>query len=410
MARRPLQTEQSTPRFRLETLERRILFSADAALISPDLFPEPASSLVAMRQVQSTEIRTEESIQESSAQVRELVVVDSTLPNLEKVLQELRLTDSERTEVVVLNEQEDALDQISTLLRHHSGLTAFHVVSRANNGTLVFGEQRIETMDLLSHAEELTAWRKALAPQADLLIHGFESANDGVARQFTDTLSRLTGASVNASNDKVLMRSGGFDSAINSATTRLGGVNEAPVFSTSTFAGSTAPTLPTFTPHQIDTTLNAPTTVETADIDSDGDLDVIATYAFDDLVVWYENDGVGNFVSHIINPNANGARSAVAADVDGDGDMDVLSASNNDNRLIWYENDGNENFTTHIISSAFDAFDVKTADIDGDGDLDVLSANRTNDSVIWFENDGNQNFTANVITSSANGVHNEQRQ
>ena len=38
-----------------------------------------------------------------------------------------------------------------------------------------------------------------------------------------------------------------------------------------------------------------------------------------------------------------------AADVDGDGDMDVLSASYNDDKIAWYENDGSQNFTAHII-------------------------------------------------------------
>ena len=43
------------------------------------------------------------------------------------------------------------------------------------------------------------------------------------------------------------------------------------------------------------------------------------------------------------------ARSVFAADVDGDGDLDVLSASLGDDKIAWYENDGNQNFTAHII-------------------------------------------------------------
>jgi hypothetical protein len=47
----------------------------------------------------------------------------------------------------------------------------------------------------------------------------------------------------------------------------------------------------------------------------------------DDKIAWYENDGRQNFTSHTITTAADGARSVYAADVDGDGDMDVLSAS-----------------------------------------------------------------------------------
>jgi len=198
-------------------------------------------------------------------------------------------------------------------------------------------------------------------------------------------------------------------------TVTVTNVNEAPILSSLETAGSSilansglsgALGTPSFTEHVIDdSTFNAATSVTTTDIDGDGDLDVVATYTFSDDVVWYENDGTGNFVAtHFINPNANGAQSAAAADLDGDGDMDVLSASNNDNSLIWYENDGNQNFTQIIITSNYDAFDVTTADLDGDGDLDVLSANRISDNVIWFENDGNQNFTTHFIDNNANGV------
>ena len=31
------------------------------------------------------------------------------------------------------------------------------------------------------------------------------------------------------------------------------------------------------------------------------------------------------------------------ADIDGDGDLDIVSASYNDNTIAWYENDGADN-------------------------------------------------------------------
>jgi hypothetical protein len=46
--------------------------------------------------------------------------------------------------------------------------------------------------------------------------------------------------------------------------------------------------------------------------------------------------------------------SVYAADIDGDGDMDVLSASANDDKIAWYENtDGAGTFgAQNVISTA----------------------------------------------------------
>ena len=83
--------------------------------------------------------------------------------------------------------------------------------------------------------------------------------------------------------------------------------------------------------------------------------------------------GQAIFTEHAISTSADHAVSVYAADVDGDGDMDVLSASTADHKIAWYENDGSESFTEHSISTSADgASSVHAADVDGDGDLDVL--------------------------------------
>jgi hypothetical protein len=74
-----------------------------------------------------------------------------------------------------------------------------------------------------------------------------------------------------------------------------------------------------------------------ADVDADGDLDVLSASRDDDKIAWYENtDGVGGFgTQRVISTAADGTHSVFAADLDGDGDPDVLSASaNDDNRIV----------------------------------------------------------------------------
>ena len=69
------------------------------------------------------------------------------------------------------------------------------------------------------------------------------------------------------------------------------------------------------------------------DVDGDGDPDVLSASNLDDKIAWYENtDGAGGFgLQQGISTLADGATSVSAADVDGDGDVDVLSASEGDN-------------------------------------------------------------------------------
>lgn len=134
---------------------------------------------------------------------------------------------------------------------------------------------------------------------------------------------------------------------------------------------------------------NGAHSVYAADLDGDGDLDILTASYIDDKIAWYANDGTGNFgVQQIISTDADFAESVYAADLDGDGDMDVLSASVNDNKIAWYENDGTGNFSGQLIISlnANGAFCVYAADIDGDGDMDVLSASHVDDKIAWYEN------------------------
>ena len=141
-----------------------------------------------------------------------------------------------------------------------------------------------------------------------------------------------------------------------------------------------------------------------ADVDGDGDVDVLSASADDNKIAWHENDGSGGFTEHIISSEADGARSVFAIDMDGDGDVDVLSASFRDNKIAWYENDGDENFTSHVISTDPDgATSVFAIDMDGDGDVDVLSTSRDDDTLAWYENDGSGGFTPHIISTTADG-------
>jgi hypothetical protein len=128
-----------------------------------------------------------------------------------------------------------------------------------------------------------------------------------------------------------------------------------------------------------------------ADLDGDGDLDVLAAFDDTDSFAWYRNlDGAGTFgPPEIFTADANGAAAILAADLDGDGDRDVLTAARLEDEIAWYENvDGEASFfNPHVISNVADgAQDLAVADVDGDGDRDVLAALWAADEFVWYEN------------------------
>jgi hypothetical protein len=154
------------------------------------------------------------------------------------------------------------------------------------------------------------------------------------------------------------------------------------------------------------TSANGAFAVTAGDVDGDGDLDPISASPFDNRVGWYPNDGSGGMGTRIdVTTAANGAASAAVADLDDDGDLDVLSASFLDNRIAWYANSnglGSFGAQQTLTLSAFEAQWVSAADVDRDGDADVLSASQADDEIAWYENLGGGAFAAQqVITNSA---------
>src|SRR5690606_38434585 len=120
---------------------------------------------------------------------------------------------------------------------------------------------------------------------------------------------------------------------------------------------------------------NNPTSVYAADLDGDGDMDMISASTNDDKIAWYKNiDGQGTFgLQQIISEDILNVSSIFATDIDGDGDMDILYASSAGDTIAWLENiNGQGSFgPSQIISTLTDgASSIYAADADNDGDMD----------------------------------------
>lgn len=166
---------------------------------------------------------------------------------------------------------------------------------------------------------------------------------------------------------------------------------------------------PSFTVRKVSAGFIDAASVYAADLDGDGDSDILSVDVFEDVVYWFENDG-GHppaWTQRTVTATTDDVWSVFAADLDHDGDTDVLSASSQDDKIAWYENDGSRPplWTPHIITtSAPQAIAVFAKDLDGDSDLDVVSGAWENE-IAWYESDGGSppSFTRRVISHDCSG-------
>ncbi|MFQ5401187.1 MAG: FG-GAP-like repeat-containing protein [Anaerolineae bacterium] len=146
----------------------------------------------------------------------------------------------------------------------------------------------------------------------------------------------------------------------------------------------------TWVKHVVDLSFSGARSVHGADIDGDGDVDIAGAARFGSQITWWENtNGNGSaWTKQVVKSGFIGAMSVHTADVDGDGDMDLLGAALNLNDLTWWENsigDGTE-WIEHLVDGSFiGAQSVYTADLDGDNDLDILGAAFFGDEVAWWK-------------------------
>ena len=143
--------------------------------------------------------------------------------------------------------------------------------------------------------------------------------------------------------------------------------------------------------HSVAEAFNGARFVDAADIDGDGDLDLFGAAASDDLIRWWENtSGDGSeWIAHDVDIDFNFAMHLHAADLDDDGDLDIMGAALKGDAIHWWENTSGDGviWTEHVINEDFNgARHVCSVDLDGDGDLDLLGSAYLADDVKWWEN------------------------
>lgn len=155
---------------------------------------------------------------------------------------------------------------------------------------------------------------------------------------------------------------------------------------------------------QLETTSETSANVSIGDLDGDGDLDLVLAKGRHDPLIdrVLLNDGHEKFVASNLGPTADRTYTAALADVDGDGDLDVLTSNDSPDKKLVYLNNGKGKFTVAGTwgVAEWSTRNAAVADLNGDGRIDVIAANRPGPSYVCL-NEGGGRFAASCIAIPA---------
>ena len=113
------------------------------------------------------------------------------------------------------------------------------------------------------------------------------------------------------------------------------------------------------------------THVYPADVDKDGRMDLVGSMGHGKGIVWLKGP---NFEVRPIDDKLIGPHAMQIADLDDDGDVDVVACANFSAKAQWFENDGKGNFARRHLLNGQRSYDLTISDLNGDGRKDIVIA------------------------------------
>ncbi len=147
------------------------------------------------------------------------------------------------------------------------------------------------------------------------------------------------------------------------------------------------------------------TAIAMADMDGDGDQDAIVGGRVLPRLEWLRNDGQGNFIPGRTLESGEKIADVVPADLDADGDVDLVASIARSNVLHIFLNLGSGLFGAApiVLQVGAPSEDLTVQTLVGDAVPDIVVAQRSLSRVAAFTGSGNGNFssTATVLASGA---------
>lgn len=147
-----------------------------------------------------------------------------------------------------------------------------------------------------------------------------------------------------------------------------------------------------------------------ADLDKDDDQDIVIFRNGQNYI--YTNDGDGSsFTQTNLGSGTNNTNNGYLADIDNDGDIDILEGNLSSQQNYLYRNRGNGTFVREAQFGKGTTQNIFAIDLDGDGYKDVMVSNSDiNSAIYWNKGDGTFRYqslgvsvTFNIVDVNADG-------
>ncbi|MGY8869262.1 MAG: DUF4347 domain-containing protein, partial [Pseudomonadales bacterium] len=197
--------------------------NAPAKAASPELDPLDIASVTALFASQDplsdnlhTNLQPEDgtfvSMLENDTARIELIIIDSAVSDQQHLLQKIIPTDSHiNYQIHYLDQNSEGINQVSELLNQYSQIDAVHILSHGKSDGVQLGSAWVDADSLQQKADQIAQWSSVLTDGADILIYGCDVTSSDAGIDFIQTLQRLSGADVAASDDTTGAESLGGD-------------------------------------------------------------------------------------------------------------------------------------------------------------------------------------------------------